>query len=374
MPALPRILAVATAVPDHPFRQDAVRERIPVVFPECREEVERLLPVFLNAGIERRHSCVPLEWYEQEHGWVDRNTLYIENSVNLLEIAAKQCLERARLSAGDIDGIIVASTTGVATPSLDALLMERMAFRRDVLRLPIFGLGCCGGVLGLARTARLAAAAPVEHLLFLVVEPCALTFRRNDRSKSNIVATALFGDGAAAAVISCNGEGPAIAASGEYTWPETLDVMGWGVESDGLRVIFSRDIPSLIREHFRPALDSFLARHGLVVADVDRFLCHPGGAKVLDALEEVLERQHGDLVHSRSVLRDYGNMSAVTAMFVLERAWESGDIGRRALMTALGPGFTAGFVLLETDAASLAIPPQLPSHGDVPPPSSPPTS
>jgi alkylresorcinol/alkylpyrone synthase len=346
----PRLLAIATAVPPHGFQQEEVRERIPVVFPECREEVERLLPVFLNAGIETRYSCVPLDWYERDHGWTDRNELYIEHSAALLEVAARRCVDRAGLSPGDVDGLVVASTTGVATPSLDALLMERMDFRRDILRLPIFGLGCCGGVIGLARTARLARATPDEKLLFLVVEPCALTFRRNDRSKSNIVATALFGDGAAAALIGCEGEGPAIVASGEHTWPDTLDVTGWGVEADGLRVVFSRDIPALIRERFRPALDAFLDRHGLALGDIDQWLCHPGGAKVLDALEDVLERRRGSLEHSRAVLRDYGNMSAVTVMFVLAHALDDGGIGRRALMSALGPGFTAGFLMMENGA------------------------
>lgn len=347
----PHLLGIATAVPEHGFLQEEVRERIPVVFPECRDEVERLLPVFLNAGIEARYSCVPLDWYERDHGWVDRNGLYVEHSVALLEQAARRCLASAGIEPAEVDGLVVASTTGVATPSLDALLMERIGFRRDILRLPIFGLGCCGGVLGLARTARLARAAPNEKLLFLVVEPCALTFRRNDRSKSNIVATALFGDGAAAALVGCEGEGPAIVASGEHTWPDTLDVMGWGVESDGLRVIFSRDIPSLIRERFRPVLDDFLDRRGLGLADIAQWICHPGGAKVLDALEDVLECQRGTLAHSRAVLRDYGNMSAVTVMFVLARALENGGIGHRAVMSALGPGFTAGFLMLENGAA-----------------------
>jgi alkylresorcinol/alkylpyrone synthase len=349
---VPRLLAIATAVPAHGFRQQDVRDRIPTVFPECREEVERLLPVFLNAGIETRYSCVPLDWYERDHGWTDRNDLYVRHSTDLIEQAARRCLDQAGLPACEVDGLVVASTTGVATPSLDALLMERMDFRRDILRLPIFGLGCCGGVIGLARTARLARAAPSEKLLFLVVEPCALTFRRNDRSKSNIVATALFGDGAAAALVGCKGDGPAIVASGEHTWRDTLDVMGWGVEADGLRVIFSRDIPSLIRERFRPVLDDFLARRGLALADVDQWLCHPGGAKVLDALEDVLECRRGAFTHSRMVLRAYGNMSAVTVMFVLARALSDGGIGRRAVMSALGPGFTAGFLMLEDDLAT----------------------
>lgn len=352
MPPQPRLLALATAVPEHVLHQPEIQRRLGSLFRERAEEAARYLPVFDNAGIDRRYSCMPLDWYEGDHSWSSRNPLYLERAVDLLEEATRECLQRAGLAPPDVDGIVVASTTGIATPSLDALLMERLSFRRDVFRLPIFGLGCAGGVLGLARAARLAQAAPDERLLFLVVEPCALTFCRRDQSKSNIIATALFGDGAAAALVGCGGDGPRLAASGEYTWQQTLDVMGWAVEDDGLRVIFSRDIPSLVRERFRPALDGFLARHGLVLGDVDAWVCHPGGAKVMDALEDVLECQRGSLDHSRSVLRDYGNMSAVTVMFVLERVLQNGGIGRRAVMSALGPGFTAGFLLLEDGSAA----------------------
>jgi alkylresorcinol/alkylpyrone synthase len=242
------------------------------------------------------------------------------------------------------------STTGIATPSLDALLLDRLPFRRDVARLPIFGLGCAGGVLGLARAAQLARAAPGMRVLFLVVDLCALTFRKIDQSKSNVVAAALFGDGAAAALVGpgLNGDAgePVIAASGEYTWPDSLGVMGWHVEDDGLGVLFSRDIPTLVRGQFRPALDQFLAKQGQTIADIDAFVCHPGGAKVVTAFEEALELPQGELWPAREVLRDYGNMSAPTVLFVLERMLPAR--AGRYLMSALGPGFTAAFLTLET--------------------------
>lgn len=342
-----RLVSVATAVPSFALRQPDVQRRLSTIFRERAGDAERFLPVFDNAGIETRYSCVPLDWYEGDHSWSDRNPLYLSHATALLREAATHALEKAHLDPAQIDGIVCVSTSGIATPSLDALLMQQMDFRRDVFRLPVFGLGCAGGVIGLARAARLAQAAPGEHILFLVVEPCALTFCRSDYSKSNIVATALFGDGAAAAVVSCRGAGPAITAAGEYTWPNTLDVMGWGVADEGLQVIFSRDIPTLIRERFRPALDSYLARQGLTLGAVDQWLCHPGGAKVLDALEDVLEQSRGGLVHARAVLRDFGNMSAATVMFVLSRALDNGGVGRRAIMSALGPGFTAAFLMLE---------------------------
>jgi alkylresorcinol/alkylpyrone synthase len=177
---------------------------------------------------------------------------------------------------------------------------------------------------------------------------CALAFRRDDFSKSNIVATALFGDGATAALLGCNGDGPCVVAGGEHTWANSLDVMGWDVRQDGLKAIFSRDIPELIGTQMREITDTFLAEQGLRLQDIDRFVCHPGGAKVLDALETVFDLAPGALVESREILRDYGNMSAVTAMFVLERAMaQTSAPWKRALVTALGPGFTAGFTLLE---------------------------
>ncbi len=345
-PSPPRLLSLATAVPAYRLDQrDAVR-RAGQLFNGAFVDLDRLLHVFENAAIETRYSCVPIDWYMHDHGLAERNRLYLENALALLERAAGESLAAARLTPADIDVIVAVSSTGIATPSLDALLMERMPFRRDVQRVPIFGLGCAGGVLGLARAAALGCAAPESRVLFLVVELCALTFRRADRSKSNLIATALFGDGAAAAVLSCAGDGPAITGWGEYTWPNSLDIMGWDVVDDGFGVLFSRDIPTLVRDKMRAVTETFLARQDRTLADMDSFVCHPGGAKVVDALEEAYGVPRGSLVHSRGVLRDYGNMSAATVLFVLERALEEGA-ARRHLMSSLGPGFTAAFLTLE---------------------------
>jgi alkylresorcinol/alkylpyrone synthase len=309
-------------------------------------ELDRLMPVFANAGIARRFSCVPIEWYERPHGWVERNALYREHALRLLEAAARDAMTQARLAPADIDAIVCVSTTGIATPSLDAELIGRLGLGPETRRLPIFGLGCAGGVLGLTRAADMARAAPEERVLFLVVELCALSFRKDDVSKSNLVAAALFGDGAAAAILSCSGAGPALGAAGEHTWPNSLDIMGWEVAEDGLKPIFSRDIPALVQREFRAAAAAFLAREKLRFADIAHFVCHPGGAKVLSALEASFELPAGALAAARTVLRDYGNMSAATVLFVLERMLGAGA-GGRMLLTALGPGFSAGFLLLE---------------------------
>ena len=346
MPPTPRLLSLATAVPPHEVPQDLVVDHAMRLFDRDRSEIRRMLSVFGNAGIERRYSCMPGEWYLAPHGWVERSRLFVEHAVELLADATLRCVASAGLRLGDIDGIVAVSTTGIATPSLDALVIERLGLRADVRRLPIFGLGCAGGVIGLSHAAAMATASPGARILFLVVELCALTFRHGDNSQSNIVASALFGDGAAAALIATDGVGPALGASALHTWRHSLDVMGWRVEEDGLGVLFSRDIPTLVRTEFRSALDAFLGRQGLRLADLAGMVCHPGGAKVLDALEETFELAPGGLGPARDVLRGYGNMSAATVLFVLDRMRRDGLRGRY-LMSALGPGFTAAFQLIE---------------------------
>jgi alkylresorcinol/alkylpyrone synthase len=339
-----RLLALATAVPPFTLDQKDVTERIKILF-NGNPEILRLLPVFGNAGIRHRYSCVPLEWFEQPHGWKERNRIYIESALPLLEQLTLKLLESSGLRRDEIDAVVTVSTTGIATPSLDALVIERLGLRRDVRRLPIFGLGCAGGVIGLARASELARAEPGSRVLLLVVELCSLNFRKQDFSKSNIVASALFGDGAAGALLSTDGNGTALGASGEYTWPNALDVMGWTVEDDGMQALFAQSIPGLVQRDMRAITDRFLGAHDYTRRDIDAYACHPGGAKVLTALEDAFEVDDDALNDSRATLQDYGNMSAATVLFVLARMdWRNPQ--RRTLMTTMGPGFTAAFQLL----------------------------
>jgi alkylresorcinol/alkylpyrone synthase len=342
----PRLLALTTAVPLHVLRQDEVKAAAEHVFAARGAEFARLLPVFDHAGIETRHSCVALEQYLEPQGWRTRNQTYLDHALALISVASTRALERAGVATTEVGAVVTVSTTGLATPSLDALLMEQLALPRDTVRLPIFGLGCVGGVLGMARAAALAREMRGRPVLLAVVELCALTFRVTDTSNSNIVAAALFGDGAAAAVIATEGTGPVLAEAGEYTWPDSLDVMGWRVEDDGFGVLFSRDIPALVRNRYRSALSGFLEGCGLGLDDLDGFAMHPGGVRVLEALEHALELAPDALDDSRAVLRVHGNMSAATVLFVLERMLARGAAGR-LLASAFGPGFTAGFLLLE---------------------------
>ena len=342
----PRLMAIATAVPPIEIRQADIKARAEAFFNTKGVLMRHMLPVFDNAGVERRFFSVSLDWLTELHGWAERNRLYRTHAVDLLEAVSRQTLDKAGLNVDEIDAIVVASSTGVVTPSLDALLMERLGTRRDVKRLPIFGLGCAGGVIGLSRASALAAATPGSRVLFLVVELGALTFRPGDHSQGNVVATALFGDGAAGAILSTDGDGPALGAGGEHTWAQSLHVMGWSVEDDSLGVIFSREIPTLVSERFRAALDQFLSKNDLPFESIDSFVCHPGGAKVVAALEEAFGMQTGTLRDCREVLRDYGNMSAATVLFVLERVLRQRPRGRH-LMSTLGPGFTAAFQIVE---------------------------
>ena len=341
----PKLLSLATAVPKHKMRQSDIEAFGAGVFSDRASDFRRMRRIYENAGVETRYSCVDMDWYASDHGWPERNQLYVENAVSLLRETALSCLAKANLRCEDIDGVITVSTTGISTPSLDALLMNEAPFRADIQRLPIFGLGCAGGVIGLSRAAAMARARPGSHWLVLVVELCGLTFRNKDKSKSNIVGTALFGDGAAGAIISCDGDGFEFEHSGEHLWPDTLDIMGWRLRDDGLGVLFHRDIPDLVRRDMGPAANGFLNRHGLNRDDIDHFVVHPGGAKVIDAMEDAFAAPSDAFEDARAVLRDFGNMSAATVLFVLERAISKGANGR-LLLSALGPGFTAAFLTM----------------------------
>ena len=342
----PSIKSLATVVPPHVLEQSQVALAASQHFSESFGDFSRLAPIFANAGISKRYSCVPLSWYGQPHSFREKNEKYVNNSIELLAVATKSAMEQAQLGINDIDGIVVVSSTGIATPSLDALLIDRLNLRRDIARLPIFGLGCVGGVIGLSRTAALALAEPHKNYLFLVVELCGLTFRNTDFNKSNFVATALFGDGAAAAVVGCGAGIYEIMGWGEHTWPNSLDVMGWQVCDDGLGVLFSQDIPNLVRSNLQSVASAYLDDQGLSFSDIDTFICHPGGPKVLSALEDTFGLPMGGLRLSRDVLNLYGNMSAATVLFVLN---EIKQLDRKGihLMSALGPGFTCGFLTLK---------------------------
>jgi len=342
------LLSLATAVPPHVVTQDQAKEAARRAWGGKPALFNRLSGVFDNAGIAQRHIVAPAYWYEQPHGWHDRNNIYLDAAMDLFERAATSAIEKAGLAPDQIDGVVTVSTTGIATPSLEARLGPKLGLRPDVRRVPVFGLGCAGGVNGLATTARLANAEPGSNWLFVTVETCSISIRLDSDDPAAIVATALFGDGAAAAVVRsgahCIGR---ITGAAEKLWPDTQRIMGWKVEDPGLAVVFDRAIPPFVEENMAEAVDEMLGRFGRTRDDIDRYCCHPGGVKVIDAIESSLELPQGELNLEREILNDYGNMSAPTVLFVLQRIIERG-LPKRILLTAFGPGFTCAGLLLES--------------------------
>jgi alkylresorcinol/alkylpyrone synthase len=341
------LLSLATAVPAHVVEQSEAKIRAREAFGGNKALFDRLSGVFDNAGIARRHIVAPQDWYMSGHGWHDRNAVYLEAAEQLFVDAAKAAIEKAGLTPNQIDGVVTVSTTGIATPSLDARAFTKVVFRPDVRRVPVFGLGCAGGVNGLALTSRLALADPGSLWLFVTVETCSISIRLDSEDPAAVVATALFGDGAAAAIVTSGLHSLArITGSAEKLWPDTLRIMGWDVDDPGLSVVFDRAIPPFIEENLAEAVDEMCAKLGVSRDEIDRFCCHPGGVKVIDAIESALHLNQGDLNLEREVLRDYGNMSAPTVLFVLDRLLERG-LPDKVMMTAFGPGFTCAGMLLE---------------------------
>lgn len=341
-----QLMAVATASPPFELRTEDVIEEATRIFAGRHRDFERMMPVFANTGIRRRQSVRPYNWFRAEQGWPERTEAYVEGATDLFRKAAGEALAQAGMEAGEIDTIVTVSSTGIATPSIEARVMHGMGFHKNVSRIPVFGLGCAGGATGLALAARLAQT-PASNVLLVVIELCTLAFRPDEMTKSNIIATALFGDGAAACVLSGrrkDGLG-AIEFTGEHSWPDTLDIMGWRMDPQGFGAIFSQRIPDFVTQELRAAADGFLERNGLTIGDIGQFVFHPGGAKVISALEQVFHLDQGTLEIERQVLADHGNMSAPTLLFVLKEALNKPFTGRRFL-SALGPGFTSSFATM----------------------------
>ena len=343
------IAGVATAVPPHLLSQADAARRAQSIFPHLAGHDS----LFRNTGIETRYTCEPPEWYDEEHGWEARTEVFLRHALTLLEEVAERACDAAGIELQDIGAVVVNTITGLAIPSLDAKLMNRLALRPSVERLPIFGLGCGGGVAGLARAARYAQAMPGAHVLFLTVDLCSLCLRVNDPSMAMFVSAALFGDGAAGVVLrnvtggkQGAGVGRRILAMGDHFWRGTEHIMGWDIRHDGFGVVLSPELPKLLRSELKPALQGFLDANGMSLGEFNGFLFHPGGAKVLETVQKVLRLRRDELGYSWQVLRDFGNMSSPTALFTLDQAIKAGARGPH-LLAAFGPGFSAYFLAVE---------------------------
>ncbi|KAB2952542.1 type III polyketide synthase [Heliorestis acidaminivorans] len=350
-----RILAVGTAVPEQMVSQKEARQFAEKLFQEDFRDLNRLLEVFERSQIKKRHFCMPPDWFQKKVSFREKNKLYQEEAIKLGMKAIDNCLQKAKLSLEEIDSFIFVSSTGIATPSIDMHIANKMQMPKHIRRMPLWGLGCGGGAIGISRACEQTLAHQGDYILLLSLELCGLTFMHSDRSKSNLIATSLFADGSAATLLRHDrteqyGEafvGPEVLDWQSYYWPESLDIMGWDVTEEGLKVLFSRHIPNLVKKEIGPIVEAFLAKQGLTVKDIDWFIAHPGGLKVLDAYEEALKLPSHKTAISREVLCQYGNMSSATVLFVLEKTIEQKPpVGSYGLITALGPGFCSELLLV----------------------------
>lgn len=350
-----RIVSVGRALPPNVHTQAEVLESLGSVWGDEPRLLERLAALHAHTGVQTRHFALPIAAYAEERTFGETNRIWLETALELGQRALVDALARAGIGADEVDLFLATTITGVACPSLDARLMNRLPFRPDCKRLPIFGLGCVAGAAGIARAADYLRAFPDQVVVLLSVELCSLTFARTDRSMAQMVATGLFGDGAAAVVLV--GEqrarraglgGPRVLATRSVFYPGTEDVMGWDIGERGFRVLLSARVPELARERLAPDIRSFLADQGVERAQIARWIAHPGGPKVLNALQEVLELEPGALDTSWNLLRRVGNLSSASVLLILGEvlAAEPPPAGSPGLLFAMGPAFCSELVLL----------------------------
>ncbi|WP_433355086.1 type III polyketide synthase [Microtetraspora malaysiensis] len=347
-----RITAVECVLPPNRYAQEEITDRLAELCP-IPEDVRPLLDrLHTSTRVRERHLALPIEEYAKLDGFGAANEVYVDAAVDLGTEAVAAALEAAGLEGSDVDMIIVASTTGVAAPSLDARMAGRLGLRPDVKRLPVFGLGCVAGAAGIARLHDYLRGAPDEVAVLLTVELCSLTLQREDSSIANLIASGLFGDGAAA-VVACGdergGSGPAVVATRSRLYPESEGVMGWDVRDSGFQVVLDVRIPELVREHLADDMRGFLADQGLTTADVTAWVCHPGGPKVLQAVAAALDLPEGALDVTWRSLAQVGNLSSASVLFVLRDTMASPlppPPGTPGVLLAMGPGFCSELVLL----------------------------
>jgi len=320
------------------------------MFSENFPQTDRLIFAFDNTEIVTRNFCKPLDWYKEDTSFEERNNDYISMSLEYSVEAVEECIKEAGIDKNDITDIVFVSTTGLATPSMDALIINKMRLNPHINRSALFGLGCGGGVSGMAKASVIAKANPNAIVLLVAVELCSLTLIKNDYNKSNFIGTSLFSDGIAACIIKGdnhdkNPKVEYVAASSKLYY-DSLDVMGWEFQDTGFKVLFSKDIPSFINQYVCGDITEFLDGQGLKLSDIKNFVFHPGGKKVLDAYTDALELKGDELAKTRKIIANYGNMSSATVLYVLDEFIKEGYEEGYGLMMAMGPGFSSEMVLL----------------------------
>jgi alkylresorcinol/alkylpyrone synthase len=353
-----RVRSVGRAVPEHYVDRETLLVALKEMWTRsgtpaaAAAGISRLDTMHRTIGVEGRHLALPLSSYATKRSFAERNDIWIERAIEIAELAVVDGLAQANLAPREVDHVFFVTVTGIATPSIDARLVNRLGLRSDVKRTPIFGLGCVAGAAGTARASDYLRAFPHEVALLVSVELCSLTFQAEDFSMTNVLATGLFGDGGAAIVLSGGARrepGPRVVSTRSVFYPETEDVMGWHVVNGGFKIYLSTAVPRLARERIRDDVDSFLSERGLGRDKITHWIAHTGGPKVLEAFESALELRPGALSRSWSSLRRFGNLSSASVLFVMADFLAAGVArpGDYGLLLAMGPGFCSELVLLQ---------------------------
>ena len=348
------IVGVRRALPDNYYDQQTLIAALKRYWGTRHHNVERLAAMHEKVMVGGRHLALPIDAYETLESFGQANQAFIDLGTELGTRALQLALEAADLSPEAIDHLFFVSVTGVATPSLDARIVNRLGLRPDIKRTPIFGLGCVAGAAGIARAHDYLRGHPDGVAALISVELCSLTLQRQDLSVANIIASGLFGDGAAAVLmvgpehpLAANAVGPQVGPTRSVFYPNTEGVMGWDISESGFRVVLSADVPRVAREHIGADVDAFLQEQGLRRANIDRYVCHPGGPKVLEAFRDSLAVSDADLAYTWKTLRELGNLSSASVLMVLEDTMaDAPPTGSSGLMVAMGPGFCSEVVLL----------------------------
>jgi alkylresorcinol/alkylpyrone synthase len=349
---MPILSALSTIDFPHRIAQQEVKTHARKLFEPSYPQIERLMGAFDNTEIITRNFCKPIQYYGSEHSFTEQNKDYISITVEYAIKAIEDCISKASIPKESITDIIFVSTTGLATPSIDAQIINKLRLSPNINRLPIFGLGCAGGVGAFAKANTIALANPDAIVLVVVAELCSLTFLRNDFSKSNLIGSSLFADGICASIImgdshKANSKSDIrILGSLSKLYYDSLDVMGWDFQDNGFKVLFSKDIPTIISENIQKDIETFLTAQNVELSQIKNFIFHPGGKKVLNAYAEALAVPGDFLKNTRALMNDNGNMSAPTVLYVLDRFLTGGFEDGYGLMVAMGPGFSSEMVLL----------------------------
>lgn len=346
-----QIVSASSAFPPYYYPQAVISAAFENYWGERLENPHQLRRLHARMGVDGRYLVLPLEAYPAIASWGQANNIWIEKAQELGQQALCRAIQAAGIDRRDIDALFFTTVTGVASPSIDAMLMNRMGLSPHVRRSPLFGLGCVGGAAGIARAADYVRAYPDQVAALVSVEICSLTVQRDDLSVANLISCGLFGDGAAAVIVAgsdCELPGPEIIATRSIFYPGTEKVMGWDISEQGFRIVLSPEVPEMVRKHLAGDVDALLSDQRMSRADIGTWIFHTGGPKVLEATEDALGLKDGQLGVSWAALRKAGNLSSASVLVVLEDVMRQHrpQPGTHSILAAMGPGFCAELILI----------------------------